>query len=428
MSHYAIETSGLAKRYVIGAAPLRNRNLREVLVNTVTAPARNLRRLRAARGGVAENDPTLVWALRDVSFAVREGEVVGVVGRNGSGKSTLLKVLSRITNPTAGFAAVSGRVGSLLEVGTGFHPELTGRDNVFLNGAILGMSRQETRRRFEEIVEFAGIGAFIDTPVKRYSSGMYVRLAFAVAAHLEPEIMILDEVLAVGDAEFQNKCLTKMDDVARSGRTVLFVSHNLPSIQRLCPRSILLDAGRVVADGPTKDVLNQYLAMGAREAQPGHWIELADAKRTGSGVARFAEIRYASGSDAHDLRPYTGGALAFDLTVTARERVAGASIAVSIANQSGTNLVNADSSTLDRVVTLRPGDGTWRLTIDHLFLKPGRYVVGLWLGGRTGEALDRIETAFRIDVLDAMPGRRAVRLDTRYDGVVPVEFDVAEVA
>jgi lipopolysaccharide transport system ATP-binding protein len=427
MTHYAIEVSKLGKRYTIGAPPVRNRNLREVLLHTAAAPVRNLRRLRShGRGG--SDGPTTLWALSDVSFAIQPGEVVGLVGRNGSGKSTLLKVLSRITNPTAGFADVEGRVGSLLEVGTGFHPELTGRDNVYLNGAILGMSRMETRRRFDEIVEFAGIGAFIDTPVKRYSSGMYVRLAFAVAAHLEPEIMILDEVLAVGDAEFQNKCLSKMDEVARSGRTVLFVSHNLPSIQRLCPRSIMLDAGRIVADGPTKDVLNQYLAVGAREAQPGHWIELTDAKRTGSGAATFSGIRYSSHSDVHDLRPFTGGGVEFELTVRARAPQPVVSLAVSIANQSGTNLVNADTSTLDDSVSLREGESTWRITIDRLFLKPGRYTVGLWLGGRTGEPLDRIESAFRLEVMDAMPGRRAVRLDSRYDGVVACDFNVAEVA
>jgi lipopolysaccharide transport system ATP-binding protein len=427
VTRYAIEVSKLSKRYTIGAAPVRNRNLREVLLHAAAAPARNLRRL-GSHGRGASDTLTTLWALNDVSFVVRPGEVVGVVGRNGSGKSTLLKVLSRITNPTAGFAQVEGRVGSLLEVGTGFHPELTGRDNVFLNGAILGMSRLETRRRFDEIVDFAGIDAFIDTPVKRYSSGMYVRLAFAVAAHLEPEIMILDEVLAVGDAEFQNKCLTKMDEVARSGRTVLFVSHNLPSIQRLCPRSIMLDAGRIVADGPTKDVVNQYLAVGAREAQPGHWIDLADAKRTGSGVAVFSGIRYSSGSEAHDLRPFTGGPLDFELTLTARAPQPLVSLAVSIANQSGTNLVNADTSSINQLLSLREGESTWRITIDRLFLKAGRYTVGLWLGGRTGEPLDRLESAFRLEVLDATPERRGARLDSRYDGVVACDFDVAEVA
>ena len=214
----------------------------------------------SSAGGVDRRERNELWALRDVSLQVTEGEAVGIIGRNGAGKSTLLKVLTRITEPTLGVSRTLGRVGALLEVGTGFHAELTGRENVFLNGAIIGMSRREMRRRFDEIVEFAGVEQFIDTPVKRYSSGMYLRLAFAVAAHLDADIMVVDEVLAVGDAEFQRKCLAKMAEVERSGRTILFVSHNIDAIVRLCPRVVWLDHGRLVQDGPTSEVVDAYLA------------------------------------------------------------------------------------------------------------------------------------------------------------------------
>jgi lipopolysaccharide transport system ATP-binding protein len=257
----AIRIDGLAKQYRIGACPAENyRTLRETIVNTVTGP---LRRLRQRRDGAGERDT--FWALRDVSFDVRPGEVVGIVGRNGAGKSTLLKILSRITEPTRGRVEVRGRMGSLLEVGTGFHPELTGRENIFLNGSILGMPRREIERKFDEIVAFAEIDQFLDTPVKRYSSGMYVRLAFAVAAHLEPEILVIDEVLAVGDAAFQKKCLGKIGDVASHGRTVLFVSHNMAAVRRLCTRGVFLKKGLVQDMGDTERVISQYLAEGMED-------------------------------------------------------------------------------------------------------------------------------------------------------------------
>lgn len=228
-----------------------------------------------------------VWALKDVSFEVRQGEVLGIIGRNGAGKSTLLKLLSRVTSPTTGNIKVKGRIASLLEVGTGFHPELSGRENIYLNGAILGMRRHEITRRLDEIVEFSGCAAYLDTPVKRYSSGMYVRLAFAVAAHLEPEILVVDEVLAVGDAEFQKKCLGKLRDVSYGGRTVLFVSHNLPTLQKLCPSTMLMAEGRVVSIDSTSKILAQYLATENKD----HFGFLADrTDRTGNGHARFIRI------------------------------------------------------------------------------------------------------------------------------------------
>jgi lipopolysaccharide transport system ATP-binding protein len=253
-SELVIEAQGVSKRYRLGERE-SYRALRDVLAGAITAPVRRIREPRPAREEL--------WALDDVSFTLARGEVLGLIGANGAGKSTLLKVLSRITEPTRGRVVLRGRVGSLLEVGTGFHPELTGRENIFLNGTILGMRKSEIVRRFDEIVEFSSTERFLDTPVKRYSSGMQVRLAFAVAAHLEPEILLVDEVLAVGDASFQEKCLGKMRDVTREGRTVVFVSHNLAAVRSLCSRALVLDAGKLVFDGPADDAVHRYLAGGA---------------------------------------------------------------------------------------------------------------------------------------------------------------------
>lgn len=259
VSDTAIRAEGLGKQYRIGAAQGPYRTLRETITGAVTAPARRLRAI--ARGEPAGGLSDTFWALRDVNFEIRQGEVVGIIGRNGAGKSTLLKILSRITEPTAGRGEIHGRVGSLLEVGTGFHPELTGRENIFLNGAILGMSRVDIRRRFDDIVAFAEVERFIETPVKHFSSGMYLRLAFAVAAHLEPEILLVDEVLAVGDAQFQQKCLGKMEGVAKEGRTVLFVSHQMNAVQALCPKCLWLQEGTVKRFGDSREIIGQYLTL-----------------------------------------------------------------------------------------------------------------------------------------------------------------------
>jgi lipopolysaccharide transport system ATP-binding protein len=276
---YAIETEALSKRYRIGQMQAAYGTLRESLTRTA-------KRLTGQEPPAGRQE---IWALRDVSFNVGEGEVLGVIGRNGAGKSTLLKVMTRITTPTKGRAMIRGRVGSLLEVGTGFHPELTGRENIFLNGSILGMKRREIQSRFDEIVDFSGVGKFIDTPVKRFSSGMYVRLAFSVAAHLEPEILLVDEVLAVGDAEFQQRCLGRMEDLGGSGRTVLFVSHNMHAINQLCDRAILLENGTVTADGEASEVVTRYLqsthGTGSRRA----WPDTAAAP--GDDLARLLSVR-----------------------------------------------------------------------------------------------------------------------------------------
>jgi lipopolysaccharide transport system ATP-binding protein len=259
MSDVAIRVENLSKRFVLGER-IGIKTFRETLQDLFTAP---FRRWVKNNGDVPRekvDTDKVIWALKDVSFEVKHGEVLGIIGPNGAGKSTLLKILSRITEPTGGYAEIRGRVGSLLEVGTGFHPELTGRENIYLNGAILGMSKAEIRRKFDDIVSFAGVEKFIDTPVKRYSSGMQVRLAFAVAAHLEPEILIIDEVLAVGDAEFQKRCLGKMNEVSRSGRTVLFVSHNMAAVEALCTRVLLFGAGEVIERGAPHAIISKYLS------------------------------------------------------------------------------------------------------------------------------------------------------------------------
>ncbi len=264
MSNIAIRVENLSKQYHIGSLSGDRRfgykSLRDTITDAATKPFRRARALLGGQAyGAAEMNET-IWALRDVSFEIKRGEVVGIIGRNGAGKSTLLKILSRITEPTGGQATIYGRIGSLLEVGTGFHPELTGRENIYLNGAILGMRRAEINRQFDEIVAFAEVEKFIDTPVKHYSSGMYLRLAFAVAAHLEPEILLVDEVLAVGDAQFQKKCLGKMGDVAAAGRTVLFVSHNMAAMRSLCQHGILLEAGQLKRIGSMADCIEDYLS------------------------------------------------------------------------------------------------------------------------------------------------------------------------
>jgi lipopolysaccharide transport system ATP-binding protein len=421
----ALRVEGLGKQYRIGAPKPRTRTLGETLTRAASAPLRALWRARANEGSRAPS-PNIVWALRDVTFELPEGEVLGIIGRNGAGKSTLLKILSRITTPTTGYAEVLGRVGSLLEVGTGFHPELTGRENVYLNGAILGMSRAYVARRFDEIVDFAGIGEFIDTPVKRYSSGMHLRLAFAVAAHLEPEILIIDEVLAVGDAEFQRKCLQRMDGVARGGRTVLFVSHNLNAVERLCPRSLLLEHGRVVTIGPTVGVVDRYLATGGAQIQPGRWLDLSEVRRTGSGSARFRALRY-TGAGENGERLVPGGPLTITVEVVAERSRPVASLAVTVTDHHGTRLVNADTDAIGTSVCLPSGRGMFELQIEALHLEPGNYLLGLWLADRSGEVLDRVEAAARLEVREPASTLSGVRRDPRYQGLVHCEFTVRQV-
>jgi ABC-type polysaccharide/polyol phosphate transport system ATPase subunit len=372
-----VRVEGVSKRYLLG----EQRNLRETLVSAVRRRADREREL---------------WSLRDVTFTVADGEAVGIVGRNGAGKSTLLKILMRITSPTRGESRTRGRVAGLLEVGTGFHPELTGRENVFLNAAVLGMSRAETARRFDEIVDFAGTERFLDTPVKRYSSGMYLRLAFAVAAHLEPDVLIVDEVLAVGDAEFQRKCLRRMSTAEAEGRTVLFVSHDLGALSRLCSRAIWLEAGRVRDEGPTAAVVRDYLTSGF-VANP------SAVASGGSAAGRLQEVRVeaADGSDRPLVREEP-----FRIVVcfeVLEERL-GLDVAVLLTNENG---VRVFDETLSHSQEHRFPRGRYEVSVDvPAVLAHGDHTVGVWLG-TAHEDVDYEPSALAF----TLHGEEAVRRD-----------------
>jgi ABC-type polysaccharide/polyol phosphate transport system ATPase subunit len=360
MADNAIEVEGLGKRYLLGEDHGQSQTLREAL----TAGFKRIGRARAPR--------TELWSLRDVSFEVPRGAALGVIGRNGAGKSTLLKVLTRITEPTTGVVRTRGRVGSLLEVGTGFHPELTGRENVYLNGAILGMRREAIERSFDEIVDFAGVERFLDTPVKRYSSGMYLRLAFSVAAHLDADILLVDEVLAVGDAEFQRKCLGRMATVEREGRTVVFVSHNLDAIVRLCPQCIWLERGSVEATGPAGEVVDRYLSAGVQRLDHQTFEVAADARvgvRSIGVVNRLGEPTSVLRRD----EPFT-----VEVSFVVNSKVPDLNMVVVLQTLRGLTVLEEALSD-GPPVDLGPGEYTAKLTIPSL-LNVGDYVVGAWVG------------------------------------------------
>jgi lipopolysaccharide transport system ATP-binding protein len=395
----AIAVERLSKRYRIGLQRAkRYRTLRESITDGF---ASQWKRLRAAERNSPSASPAagIYWALQDVSFEIQPGEVVGIIGRNGAGKSTLLKILSRITEPTSGRATIRGRIGSLLEVGTGFHPELTGRENVYLNGSILGMSRREIDRKFDEIVAFAESEQFLDTPVKRYSSGMYVRLAFAVAAHLEPEILLVDEVLAVGDAEFQRKCLGKMDDIARGGRTVLFVSHQISAVRRLCRQCLMLEKGRLKSFGPMDEVIAQYLSEDTGQHQPGDWVDLTGAARRGNQAARFMGMRFHCPDPRITDHPYPDGPFEIELSVESDAPRRCSCLAVAFYDRYGTRLINADPWSLGETVWLERGTNVFVVKIKELHLNPDTYVLGLWLAN-DDEEYDHVHEAARIEVVD----------------------------
>ena len=411
----AIRVENLSKRYRLGSAR-GNNNLTENLA----AAAR-----RAWRGLTRRPDPADhrddFWALKDVSFTVHPGEVVGVIGRNGAGKSTLLKVLSRIVEPTGGRAEVRGRMGSLLEVGTGFHSELTGRENVYLSGSILGMTRREIARRFDSIVAFSGVEQFLDTPVKRYSSGMYVRLGFAVAAFLEPEILIVDEVLAVGDATFQRRCVERMTELARGGRTILFVSHNMQLVPLLCSRAVLLSRGQVERVGSASDVTRHYLEDMMADARTG---DLRDKPRTGDGRARFVRAEVVDEAGRPLAQFPTGTDLTVRMEIESTVPVPDVAVSVILATQHGNRLVTGWTKEVGHRVDLRPG----RQVIDCRFraaaFRPGHPLLAhLWLSD--GEVLDWVENALVIDV--AAAGRYENFSPDAHQGPVLFDYDWREV-
>jgi ABC-type polysaccharide/polyol phosphate transport system ATPase subunit len=414
VSRPVIRVDRLGKQYRIGQAR-GAKTLREDLVELGRRPFR--------RNGATE--PRTVWALREVSLEVERGEVVGIIGGNGAGKSTLLKILSRIVMPTEGWAEITGRVGSLLEAGTGFHSELTGRENVYMSGAILGMRKAEIDRKFDEIVAFADIGPFLDTPVKRYSSGMQVRLAFAVAAHLEPEVLIVDEVLAVGDTEFQKKCLGRMRDVSRGdGRTVLFVSHNMEAVQRLCERAILLERGRTVAAGPTASIVAQYLARNEAPTAAGAWIDLSGVDRSGSGMARVQQARFRSEGGPGDGQPYPDGPLTVTLSVEVTAACTIPSLAVTLYDTQGTKLVNADTLLVGRTLRLEPGTHQLTLRIPEVHLNPGVYQMGFWIAGPLGVIYDFVPSGCEVEVVAWQPaGPGGVITD---DGLVTCRLELLD--
>jgi lipopolysaccharide transport system ATP-binding protein len=385
-----IKVENLSKQYRIGVREAPYATLRESLTGAIRAPLKRLR-----RNGRSTDDT--IWALKDVSFEVMPGEVVGIIGRNGAGKSTLLKILSRITEPTTGQAELYGRVGSLLEVGTGFHPELTGRDNIYLNGAILGMRQGEIKQKFDEIVAFAEVERFIDTPVKHYSTGMHVRLAFAVAAHLEPEILLVDEVLAVGDAAFQKKCLGKMQDVAQGGRTVLFVSHNMVAVQSLCTSACLFESGSLMCRDDVGAVIKHYYQ---RSQEIMGSVSLADrADRRGNGSLRFTGITVQGKNGADEMVAQTGENLVISLHyLKAKDSDAQAVIRLAFTDLNGQRLFMCFSRSSHSGIMRLPEKGQIRCKILNLPLLPGSYNVSLWC--KIGEQLaDDIQDAFALEVV-----------------------------
>jgi len=399
VTNAAIDMKGLGKRYALGLhGGYGYDTLRERIVQVTAGTLR-----KVGRRGAPAQERRYLWALRDLDMTIRSGEVVGLIGHNGAGKSTLLKVLSRITEPSLGYADVSGRVGSLLEVGTGFHPELTGRENIFLNGSILGMRRNEIRARFDEIVEFAEIERFLDTPVKRYSSGMSVRLAFAVAAHLEPEILLVDEVLAVGDASFQRKSLAKMNEVAREGRTVIFVSHNLAIIQSLCKRVVLLERGEMVSDGPVRSTIDSYLKELERAASD-DLLERTDREGRGyeESMVRRLEIRE-EGVGRPDI--VVGGRRA-TIVVHVTKVLPGMECRLTIVDSLGHPLMTMDSE-ISSEQDIRDGDLGPRIEceVGALPLLPGRYRIDILLKGNS-HIQDGLQAAGFFDVeAGVMEGR-----------------------
>ncbi len=385
MSQPAIQARGVSKRYRVGQQQ-KSDTLAGQLRNLLSYPIRNLRnivRLNSFRDGV--DDPSVFWALQDVDFEVATGEVLGIIGHNGAGKSTLLKILSRITEPSTGEILIRGRVSSLLEVGTGFHHELTGRDNVYMNGTVLGMSKREIDQKFDEIVDFSGVEKHIDTPVKFYSSGMKVRLAFSVAAHLDPEILIIDEVLAVGDLAFQQKCLGKMDDVSSSGRTILFVSHNMGPIEGLCDRVVMLEQGRIVFNGNVQEGINRYKND---MLAPIPDIDLAErTDRTGGEHFKFTKVAINDGLPVFVHQP-----LKVDIYYRATKNISNLNISLKFIRRNQEVVATAESKSQGVLLDVEAGEGVLTIETPELPLMPNTYVIGLWAGayGATEDLINNV--------------------------------------
>ena len=400
----SISIEGLSKRYELGALQ-QETQLRDQLVRLLQSPFRK----RAPK--------EILWALRDVSFKVEAGEVVGIIGRNGAGKSTLLKILAKVTYPTAGRVRTRGRIAALLEVGAGFHEELTGRENIYLNGSILGMKKKEVDVKLEAIVDFSGLQRFIDTPIKRYSTGMRSRLGFAVAAHLDPDVLVVDEVLAVGDAAFQKKCMTAMHDLHGGGRTVLFVSHNMAAVESLCSRGIWLAQGRVQLDGPAHEVIEAYMNSFSSAQSASKVLSKTDGRR-GSGEVRFTRVDFLSADGEPQTVTRSGKGLVIRLHYHADEPIERVNFGLRLYTELGT-LVSATGTWHHglEVPLLPPGDGYAELEIDSLNLMPGRYYLTLVLSSWLDRVYDFIENAVYLDVEEAPIYGHSRHLDSRF-GVV----------
>jgi lipopolysaccharide transport system ATP-binding protein len=388
MSDTVIQVENLSKRYKIGLREKHAKTLRQAVRGIVSSPFKYLNSV------LREPAPEeIFWALQNISFEVKRGEIVGIIGRNGAGKSTLLKILSQITEPTSGYAEIRGRVRSLLEVGTGFHPDLTGRENTYLNGTIMGMRKREIDRQFDEIVDFAGVEKFIDTPVKHYSSGMYTRLAFAVAAHLTPEILIIDEVLAVGDAQFQKKCLGKMEEVGKEGRTVIFVSHAMSAIQSLCGRGIVLRSGKVLLDASTDEAINAYLETGCESAQG---IPIAQRKdRSGSGKIRVVDIRILDSRGIQVSSIQSGEDYCFEIDCFNQidAKLNNVVLSLDIFDDRDNRLLLFRTNFTNEAISMAPGLSCVRCQIQDLPIALGMYKTSIFVSHADHETLDYVKDA-----------------------------------
>lgn len=411
MGDIAIRVEGISKKYRIGKRE-RYKTLRDTMASTFASPFQKAGKLlRGERLSNAEGDET-IWALKDISFEVRRGEAIGVIGGNGAGKSTFLKILSRITEPTTGFADIYGRVGSLLEVGTGFHPELTGRENIYLNGSILGMKRGEIDRKFDEIVAFSEVERFIDTPVKHYSSGMYLRLAFAVAAHLEPEILLVDEVLAVGDAGFQKKCLGKMGTVAKEGRTVLLVSHNMGAITQLCETTVHLEQGRLKRIGPSGEVVSAYLSSSVGTDVKSSWFN--DSSRPNHVEVRFSSARLLSTDEQPLSVVHFDGTFLVEIAYAVAVPIRDLSISYKVHDTQGNLVFESMDTDMPEWKGRVREPGQYRSLCEVLpsFLKPGRYYISLTSFVEHVKIIEKQESVLSFDVSEVgyplNPGRLGI--------------------
>ena len=400
MNETVINTTNISKRYVIGNKNSKPNTLAGEIINFLNTPIRNFKKLRSLTNN--KNNTTTIWALKNINVQIKEKEIIGIIGSNGSGKSTLLKILSKITTPTSGEAFIKGKVGSLLEVGTGFHDELTGRENIYLNGTILGMNKKQINNNIDNIINFSGVKEFIDTPVKRYSSGMRVRLAFSVAAYLEPEILIIDEVLAVGDASFQKKCLGKMDDVAKSGRTVLFVSHNMEAIMSLCTRVIWIDKGEIIRDGNPTSVVNEYLETTSTLSNTNINLEKMS-QRGGDGSIKFTNLKIMNSKMVEKSQFNVGEKLNLLLSLKSIEKGlinSNLAIKVIIKNQNNSNVLNFNNESAGKQINLLEGTNNILSTIPKLPLGQGIYSISLEAWANGGKS----DTVGNICVFETIPG------------------------